>query len=439
MRGEGRGNAGGASGEPRRAPRRARPGPAGSAGPSCATCSSTSACRRCARAIVAAEPAQRAWSRSIRLRVYVCDQCFLVQLQEYVTPEEIFTEYAYFSSYSDTWLAHAAAYVDMITARLQLSARQPRRRAGEQRRLPAPVVRRDGHPRARHRAGRATSPTVAAQKGVPDARRVLRRASWRAKLVARGRPGRPARRQQRAGAGAGPQRLRRRHEASCSARRAWSRSSSRTCMRLIEENQFDTIYHEHFSYFSLLAAERIFAAHGLRIFDVEELPTHGGSLRIYACHADNEPAGESAALARAAAARAARRATPTSTTYAGFDERVTRDEAQAAGVPDRREASGQDGRRLRRPGQGQHAAELLRHPHRLPRLHGGPQPVQAGQVPAGHAHPDPCRRSGSRETRPDYILILPWNLKDEIIEAAGVRSRVGRASSSCRSPKSRIY
>ena len=127
--------------------------------------------------------------------------------------------------------------------------------------------------------------------------------------------------------------------------------------------------------------------HGLRMFDVEELPTHGGSLRIYARHADDprpDHAARCAICCRARRRRAMRTSRPTRLRRAGRG-----DQAGAARVPDRGQARRQAHRRLRRAGQGQHAAELLRHPHRLPRLHRRPQPAQAGQVPARHAHPDP--------------------------------------------------
>ncbi len=87
------------------------------------------------------------------LHAYVCEKCFLVQVQEYVSPEGIFTEYAYFSSYSDGWLAHAKAYVDMITECLGLGVHEPGHRAGQQRWLPAPVLFDQGHLRSRRRAG----------------------------------------------------------------------------------------------------------------------------------------------------------------------------------------------------------------------------------------------------------------------------------------------
>ena len=184
-------------------------------------------------------------------------------------------------------------------------------------------------------------------------------------------------------------------------------------MRLIDENQWDTIYHEHFSYFSFLTVSRVFEAHGLRLFDVEELPTHGGSLRIYGCHADDAQKPDTDA-ARELREREREAGYEQLETYLGYGRRVGR-QAPDPEVPDRAEGGGQTRGRLRGAGQGQHAAQLLRGAAGLPRLHLRPQPAQAGALPARQPHPDPLA-GGSREDRPDVVLILPWNLKDEIIE-----------------------
>src|SRR5262245_31978691 len=218
------------------------------------------------------------------LHVYVCEKCFLVQVQEYVSPEGIFTEYAYFSSYSDSWLAHMKAYADMITARLGL---------GRESRV-VELGSNDGYLLQYFVA--KSIPVL----GVEPARNVAETA------IARGIPtvvklfGRQAAREL---AAEGIQ-----ADLVCGANVLAQVPDVNDfvggiklllkpggvvtiefphLMRLMAENQFDTIYHEHFSYFSFLTAERIFAAHGLTLFDVEELPTHGGSLRIYGRHAED--------------------------------------------------------------------------------------------------------------------------------------------------------
>ena len=351
--------------------------------------SSTSGCRRCARATSTAAELDR-MEPFYPLHVYVCGSCFLVQLQQYVSAEEIFTEYAYFSSYSDSWVDHARRYVDQMIERLR-----PRAAVS----LVVELASNDGYllqhfvaagrPRPRHRAGRQRGrgggASGACRHGSSSS--ASRRAG---QLLAEERAGRPDRRQQRAGPGPRPQRLRRRASRSCSRPSGVVTVEFPHLLRLIEENQFDTIYHEHFSYFSLLTAERIFAAHGLTVFDVEELPTHGGSLRVYARHAERRGQAGHRTGRGAAPTRSWTTASTGSSYYRRFGQQVQRDQAPAARVPDRRQGRGQVHRRLRRPRQGQHAAELLRHPHRLPRLHGRPQPLQAGPVPARHPHPDPA-------------------------------------------------
>src|SRR5262245_23888231 len=218
------------------------------------------------------------------LHVHVCERCFLVQVQEYVRPEAIFTEYAYFSSYSDSWLAHARTYVERISARLELSTASQVVELGSN----------DGYLLqyfvARGIPALGVEPAVnvaqaALARGIPTVTKLFGRDTAR-ELIEGGT----------------------RADLVCGANVLAQVPDVNDfvggialllkpggvvtiefphLMRLMAENQFDTIYHEHFSYFSFLTAERIFAAHGLTLFDVEELPTHGGSLRIYGRHAED--------------------------------------------------------------------------------------------------------------------------------------------------------
>ena len=161
-------------------------------------------------------------------------------------------------------------------------------------------------------------------------------------------------------------------------------------LKLIEEREFDTIYHEHYSYWSLLVVERLFGEHGLALFDVEELPTHGGSLRIFARHAEEGGAGEAVeALKERERAAGLDRIE----TYEAFGESVRavkRDLLEfLVGV----KRDGQVRRRLRRRSEGNDAPQLLRDPLGLRRLRGRPQPAQAGDVAAGRAASRSMRRS----------------------------------------------
>src|SRR5881227_215036 len=212
------------------------------------------------------------------LHVFVCDQCFLVQVQEYVSPEGIFTEYAYFSSYSDSWLAHAKAYVDMIAGRLGLTAASLVIELGSNdgyllqyfAAKGIPVLGIEPAANVAARAQERGLPTLVEFFGVEVAER----------LVAEGR---------RADLLLGNNVFAQVPDLNdfveglsiLLADDGVLTLEFPHLVNLIEGNQFDTIYHEHFSYFSFGTTRAIFAAHGLEVFDVEELPTHGGSLRVY--------------------------------------------------------------------------------------------------------------------------------------------------------------
>ncbi|HWF24105.1 MAG TPA: class I SAM-dependent methyltransferase, partial [Solirubrobacteraceae bacterium] len=185
-------------------------------------------------------------------------------------------------------------------------------------------------------------------------------------------------------------------------------------MSLIDHNQWDTIYHEHFSYFSFLTAGRVFAAHGIRLFDVEELPTHGGSLRIFGCH-DDDP--DKPDTERATEMRARERAAGYEelSTYTSYGERVVADKRQILRfLIDLKE----EGKRIAGYGAPAKGNTLLNYcgvgrdfidftcdinPHK-----------QGHFLPGSHI---PIRAPVAiREARPDVVLILPWNLREEIIE-----------------------
>jgi hypothetical protein len=345
------------------------------------------------------------------LRVYVCEQCFLVQLQEYVTPEDIFTEYAYFSSYSDSWLAHCRDYVDMISERLQLSSES----------LAVELASNDGYllqwfvekgiPVLGIEPALNVA-KVAEEKGVPTLTEFFG-AELASKLVGEGTM---------ADLIIGNNVLAQVPDLNSFV------AGITTLLRpegvvtiefphlqqLVEQNQFDTIYHEHFSYFSLVAAERIFAAHGLRIFDVDELWTHGGSLRIYACHAANERLGESAALT-ALRAREVEAGYADIATYSVFEERARKTKRKLLEYLIDAKRAGKTVVGYGAPGKGNTLLNYCgirtdfidftvdRNPYKQGRfLPGTHIPVHAPEKIA--------------EVEPDVILILPWNFKDEIIE-----------------------
>jgi SAM-dependent methyltransferase len=345
------------------------------------------------------------------LHAYVCEQCFLVQVQAYVSPERIFTEYAYFSSYSDSWLAHARSYVDMITARLALG---PASRVIE-------LGSNDGYLLQYFAARQVPVLGIEPARNVADAA-VARGVPTIARLFGR----QAARDLARDGGGAdliiGNNVLAQVPDLNDfvgGMKLLLKRGGVITMefphlMRLMEENQFDTIYHEHFSYFSFMTTERIFAAHGLTLFDVDELSTHGGSLRIYARHAE-DPAPEVSERATRLRAREQLAGFDRLDTYASFTEQVheTKRRLLEFLISARRQ-----GKRIAGYGAPAKGNTLLNYcgvgrdfldytvdlnPHK-----------QGHLLPGTHI---PIRSPETiRDDRPDVVLILPWNLKDEIVE-----------------------
>jgi SAM-dependent methyltransferase len=365
------------------------------------------------------------------LRALVCGRCFLVQLEEFETPEQIFSDYAYFSSYSTSWLEHCRGYVEQMVKRLELSEHtQVVELASndgyllqyfQERRIPvlgiepaanvAKVALRKGIPTLVEFFGRQTAASLAPESSadlllgnnvlahVPDLNDFV--AGMKILL-------KPA----------GVITMEFPH-----------------LLRLMEGNQWDTIYHEHFSYFSFLTVSRVFAAHGLRLFDVEELTTHGGSLRIYGCHEDDagRPDTERALEMRT---RELGEGYERLDTYTGYSERVAADKREILafliGLKN-------EGRRVVGYGAPAKGNTLLNYcgvgrdfidytcdlnPHKQGSfLPGSHIPIRSPQV--------------IREDRPDVVLILPWNLKDEIVEQLGfIREWGGRFAA--RTPELRL-
>lgn len=345
------------------------------------------------------------------LHVYVCSACFLVQLDEYVSPEEIFSEYAYFSSYADTWLAHARRYVDMITERLGLDASS---RVVE-------IASNDGYllqyfvEKGIPALGVEPAANVAEaaiEKGVETRVAFFDDALARALVAERGKADLVIGNNVLA-------QVPNLNDFVRGMKRLLAEGGVITMefphlMRLMAENQFDTIYHEHFSYFSFITAECIFAAHGLTLYDVEELPTHGGSLRIYARHAADEakPVTE-----RVKAMRRRERA-------AGFEDLETYDDfaeqvrATKRALLDFLIDAKRDGKSIAGYGAPGKGNTLLNYcgirtdflDYTVDR-----NPYKQGMYLPGTRIPI-FAPDKIRETQPDYVLILPWNFKDEIME-----------------------
>ena len=356
------------------------------------------------------------------LHVYVCHHCFLVQVPEHVSPEAIFGEYAYFSSYSDSWLAHARSYVTMITARLGLSAESRVVELGSNDGYLLQYFVAEGIPVLGVEPARNVA-AAAVAKGIPTVTKMFGRRTA-GELVS-------------AGHGA---------DLVCGAnvlaqvpdvndfvagmRLLLKPGGVATVefphlMRLVEENQFDTIYHEHFSYFSLLSVERIFAAHGLTLFDVEELPTHGGSLRVYARHAADadKPVGQRVRKLRA---REEASGLDRLDRYASFTEQVHESKRRLLELLIAAKRRGKRIAGYGAPGKGNTLLNYCGIGTDFLDYTVDRNPYKQGKfLPGSHLPIYPPDRL--RQTRPDYVLILPWNLRDEIMGQIGdIRSWGGQ-------------
>ena len=422
----------------------ASPSPAELAGLVCRFCgaalatpSSTSACRRCARATSRAEQldAHGALLPAARLRLRAAASW--CSSQEYVRPEEIFTRVRLLLVLlRQLARARPALRRGDDRARFGLGPRQPGRRARQQRRLPAPVLRRA---RASPCLGIEPAANVARggrAQGHPDPGRVLRRATGRASWSARRGRADLRRRQQRAGPRARPQRLRRRHRRSCSRRGGVDHDrvpAPAAADRGATSSTRSTTSTSPTSRCSTRRAD-LRARTASTLFDVEELPTHGGSLRIYARHA--EDAGRPVATRRRGAARArdggrARRPRrPTRLRASGSRET----KRELLDVPDRRQA--------RRASASPATARRARATRCSTTAASAPTSSTTRSTATRTSRAASCRArtsrssrpSGSAETRPDYVLILPWNLRDEIIAQLGLHRASGAPASSSRSP-----
>ena len=345
------------------------------------------------------------------LHVRVCGHCFLVQLEEYVSPENIFSDYAYFSSYSDSWVAHAKAYAEQMTSRFRLSTNS----------LVIEVASNDGY-LLQHFVARqipvlgiepaANVAPMAVQKGVPTLVEFFGTTMAR-ELVALGK---------QADLLLGNNVLA--HVPDLNDFVGGMKILLGQCgvitvefphlMRLMEENQFDTIYHEHYCYFSFLTAEKIFATHGLTLFDVEELSTHGGSLRIYARHAEDSSKVVSPRVHEVRAREEASGFTRLER-YDSFAEQVSETKRKLLEFLIEAKRAKKQIAGYGAPGKGNTLLNFCgirtdfldytvdRSPHK-----------QGKFLPGTHVpiySPDHIR-----ETQPDYVLILPWNLRDEIMK-----------------------
>jgi SAM-dependent methyltransferase len=345
------------------------------------------------------------------LHVYVCEACFLVQLDQYESAEKIFGDYPYFSSYSDSWLKHCETYCESMRQSFGLDEKS----------LVVEVASNDGYLLQYFVRNQvpvlgiepaANVAKVAVEKGVPTLARFFG-TRLATELASKG---------------------------SCADLIIGNNVLAQVpdlndfveglkillkpqgiltlefphLLQLIEGNEFDTIYHEHFSYFSFLTAVRILNSHGLRVFDVEELPTHGGSLRVFACRREDSARRIERNVAKVLEQEKKARLD----CVEGYQTFASQVKQTKFALVDFLLSAAQQGKTVAGYGAPGKSATLLhycgigkdfiaytvdRSPHKQGRF-----------LPGSHIpiyHPDRIR-----ETRPDYVVILPWNLKDEIID-----------------------
>jgi SAM-dependent methyltransferase len=344
------------------------------------------------------------------LHVFVCSRCFLAQLEEYVRREEIFTEYAYFSSYSDSWLKHSKEYTDQMARRFGLGKDS----------LVIELASNDGYllqyfvQKGVPVLGvepAANVANVAVEKGVPTL------VDFFGVEVA-----------QKLASGKRPDLLLGNNVLAqvpdlndfVAGMKILLKPGGVITMefphllKLMDENQFDTIYHEHFSYFSFLTAEQIFAAHGLTLFDVEELRTHGGSLRIFGRHTDDHTKPVTAAVEQlrrreqeAGLSRVDR--------YSEFEENVKETKRKLLEFLIRAKREGKKVAGYGAPGKGNTLLNYCGIRTDFLDFTVDRNPYKHGRfLPGSHIPIFPTDHI--KAMRPDYVFILPWNLKDEIIE-----------------------
>lgn len=343
------------------------------------------------------------------LHAFVCEECFLVQLEEFEAPDQIFSDYVYFSSYSESWLKHAARYCDQMIEKLSLDSSS----------FVVEVASNDGY--LLKNFVQLKIPCL----GIEPAENVARVALEQGVPTRSVFFGKETARQLRSESKAADLILGNNvyahvpdiNDFTAGLKELLVPSGVITLefphlLQLIKNSQFDTIYHEHFSYLSLLAVEKIFAAHGLMVFAAEELPTHGGSLRVFGQHAENSarPTEPSLAVVRAKEQAAGLGSADAYSRFRPQVEKIKRDllsfliEAKAAGRRVAAYGAAAKGNTLLNfCGIRQDFIDFVvdKNPHK-----------QGLFTPGTHIPVYGLEKM--LEAQPDFVLILPWNLKDEV-------------------------
>jgi SAM-dependent methyltransferase len=345
------------------------------------------------------------------LHAYVCESCFLVQLEKFVAPDDIFSEYAYFSSYSDSWVAHAKRYCDLMEQRFGIGRHSK----------VVEIASNDGY-LLQHFVAKgvnvlgiepaANVAKVAQEKGIPSHVAFFGRETARDVAQRHGRADLllgnnvlahvPDLNDFVAGMKIllGPQGV--------------ITMEFPHLYQLMRQNQFDTIYHEHFSYFSFFTVEQVFKAHGLVLFDVEEIPTHGGSLRIYGRHAEDASKPVSANVVELRE-RELREGYNRLETYSRFEEQVKETKRTILEFLISAKRAGKRIVGYGAPGKGNTLLNYCGIRTDFLDFTVDRSPYKQGKYTPGTRIPI-LSPDKIREARPDYLFVLPWNLIDEIRE-----------------------
>ena len=355
------------------------------------------------------------------LHVYVCDKCFLVQLLEYVSAEDIYSEYAYFSSYSDSWLNHCKQYVDMIIERMKLDSNSQVYEIASNDGYLLQYFVEKGIPVCGIEPA-ANIAKTAIQKGIPTIVKFFGEQTAE-NIVSEGR---------KAHLLLGNNVLA--HVPNINdfvtgmkillGPEGVITMEFPHLLRLMKENQFDTIYHEHFSYLSFTTVEKIFAEHGLKLFDVDQITTHGGSLRIYACHSENN---DRPVSSRAIELKNEEMAFGVNRldTYATFTEMVKKTKQKLLTLLIDLKGKGNSIAGYGAAGKGNTLLNYCGIRNDFIEYTVDRNPYKQGKYLPGTRipifHPDKIK-----ETQPDYVMIIPWNIKEEIIKQNYFHPRLGR-------------
>lgn len=343
------------------------------------------------------------------LHAFVCSNCYLVQLDEYVTPDDIFSDYDYFSSYSDSWVKHAKDYVEMVSEKLSLNENS----------LVVEIASNDGY-LLQHFVDKsvpvlgiepaANVAQAAIDKGIRSTVRFFGLETAKAVKNEYGSADLLLGNNVLA-------HVPNINDFVSGMKALLSETGTITMefphlMKLIEENQFDTIYHEHFSYLSLFTVRQIFAHHGMTVFDVEELPSHGGSLRIYARHTEDETRPETDSITNLIKREEAF-GINNMEMYKAFEENVKETKRKLLNFLIEAKRSGKTVVGYGAPGKGNTLLNYCGIRTDFLDYTVDRSPQKQGKYTPGCRLPilDPAV---IKETKPDYVLILPWNLSKEI-------------------------